>query len=163
MAMSSSLGFTPPFSKTNSSTSPLLVHLHLLNCILVSPTLCFGTHAVKCFSRTLPAAGLLLTGKMNEVLNKYPDTWEDGWGGKEGRSINTWVAQHRCGALLRAAQVLMKRKALQTGGSDFRIWQFSSASVFFSSSWTGTSTPLLRHAEPSTVSENLQFTKNVNT
>lgn len=40
-------------------------------------------------SAELPAAGLLLTGKMNELLNKYPDTWEDGWGGKEGRSIST--------------------------------------------------------------------------
>lgn len=162
MAMSSSLGFTSSVSKTNTSTSPLLVHIYLFNFILVSPTLCFGTHTVKCFSRTLPAAGLLLTGKMNELLNKYPDTWEDGWGGKEGRSISTWVAQHRCGAPLRAAQVLRKTKTLQTGGSDLRTWQFSSVSVLSSSSWIGTSTPLLGLAEPSTVSENLQFTKNIN-
>lgn len=138
MAMSSSLGFTPPFSKTNSSTSPSLVHIYLFNCILVSPTLCFGTHAVKCFSRTLPAAGLLLTGKMNEVLNKYPDTWEDGWGGKEGRSISTWVAQHRCGALLRAAQAVTKRKSSPGWGLRLEdltvLFSFNS----FLLSWTGT-------------------------
>lgn len=61
MTVSSSLRFTLPFSKTN--TSSLVVHIHLFNSILVSSTLCFGTYAVKCFSRTLLAAALLLTGK----------------------------------------------------------------------------------------------------
>lgn len=57
-----------------------------------------------------------------------------------------------------------REKALQAGGSDLRTWQFSSASILSSSHELArkTSTPLLGHAEPSAVSENLQFTNNVN-
>lgn len=88
MTVSSSLRFSLPFSKTN--TSSLVVHIHLFNSILVSSTLCFGTYAVKCFSRTL-AAGLLLTGKwMRCYINILILGKMDGEEKKEGVSGFEW-------------------------------------------------------------------------